>query len=167
MGGCALALKLRSEIDVNRHAVAIIATPKRPSREGRNSFVTIYEVEHRRTQLPEESRKVRNFFEWRTQTRFRAVRALRTGSACSRSRLGFARFDKNFSAKLLPANCRKATARQSSFSSYEAAKTGGKGIRTPDFQLAKLALYQLSYAPRRKVESNWLRVDRKATAIRN
>jgi hypothetical protein len=25
--------------------------------------------------------------------------------------------------------------------------TGGKGIRTPDFQLAKLALYQLSYAP--------------------
>jgi hypothetical protein len=26
-------------------------------------------------------------------------------------------------------------------------KTGGKGIRTPDFQLAKLALYQLSYAP--------------------
>jgi hypothetical protein len=27
------------------------------------------------------------------------------------------------------------------------AWTGGKGIRTPDFQLAKLALYQLSYAP--------------------
>ena len=26
---------------------------------------------------------------------------------------------------------------------------GGKGIRTPDFQLAKLALYQLSYAPAR------------------
>ena len=26
-------------------------------------------------------------------------------------------------------------------------KLGGKGIRTPDFQLAKLALYQLSYAP--------------------
>jgi hypothetical protein len=26
-------------------------------------------------------------------------------------------------------------------------KSGGKGIRTPDFQLAKLALYQLSYAP--------------------
>src|SRR5438132_3339481 len=25
--------------------------------------------------------------------------------------------------------------------------TGGKVIRTPDFQLAKLALYQLSYAP--------------------
>ena len=24
---------------------------------------------------------------------------------------------------------------------------GGKGIRTPDIQLAKLALYQLSYAP--------------------
>src|SRR5206468_8052954 len=40
-----------------------------------------------------------------------------------------------------------ATARQSSLSSTTRAKTGGKGIRTPDFQLAKLALYQLSYAP--------------------
>ena len=29
---------------------------------------------------------------------------------------------------------------------------GGKGIRTPDFQLAKLALYQLSYAPARMAE---------------
>ena len=29
---------------------------------------------------------------------------------------------------------------------------GGKGIRTPDFQLAKLALYQLSYAPARIAE---------------
>ncbi len=28
-----------------------------------------------------------------------------------------------------------------------AEKFGGKGIRTPDIQLAKLALYQLSYAP--------------------
>ncbi len=27
------------------------------------------------------------------------------------------------------------------------ASLGGKGIRTPDIQLAKLALYQLSYAP--------------------
>ena len=26
-------------------------------------------------------------------------------------------------------------------------RRGGKGIRTPDIQLAKLALYQLSYAP--------------------
>ena len=34
------------------------------------------------------------------------------------------------------------------------AKTGGKGIRTPDFQLAKLALYQLSYAPEKsKIEN--------------
>jgi hypothetical protein len=40
-----------------------------------------------------------------------------------------------------------ATARQSSLSTTTRAKTGGKGIRTPDFQLAKLALYQLSYAP--------------------
>jgi hypothetical protein len=31
------------------------------------------------------------------------------------------------------------------------ATTGGKGIRTPDFQLAKLALYQLSYAPARGI----------------
>ena len=41
----------------------------------------------------------------------------------------------------------KATARQSTLTSTVRAKTGGKGIRTPDFQLAKLALYQLSYAP--------------------
>ena len=41
----------------------------------------------------------------------------------------------------------KATARQSSLFPTTRAKTGGKGIRTPDFQLAKLALYQLSYAP--------------------
>src|SRR5438105_127968 len=69
----------------------------------------------------------------------------------------------------------KASARQPSLSSTTRAKTGGKGItlplvhpimfpfcytlpprlvgfggkgiRTPDFQLAKLALYQLSYAP--------------------
>ena len=29
-------------------------------------------------------------------------------------------------------------------------KNGGKRIRTADIQLAKLALYQLSYAPERK-----------------
>ena len=28
---------------------------------------------------------------------------------------------------------------------------GGKGIRTPDIQLAKLALYQLSYTPEGKL----------------
>jgi hypothetical protein len=34
---------------------------------------------------------------------------------------------------------------------------GGKGIRTPDFQLAKLALYQLSYAPEKLkiVDGRW------------
>src|SRR5947207_3905894 len=32
------------------------------------------------------------------------------------------------------------------------SNSGGKGIRTPDFQLAKLALYQLSYAPGRIAE---------------
>ena len=31
--------------------------------------------------------------------------------------------------------------------SFAEREIGGKGIRTPDFQLAKLALYQLSYAP--------------------
>jgi hypothetical protein len=41
----------------------------------------------------------------------------------------------------------KASARQSTLSATRRAKTGGKGIRTPDIQLAKLALYQLSYAP--------------------
>src|SRR5438477_11072697 len=41
----------------------------------------------------------------------------------------------------------EATARQSTLSTTVRAKTGCKGIRTPDFQLAKLALYQLSYAP--------------------
>jgi hypothetical protein len=43
----------------------------------------------------------------------------------------------------------KATARQPSLFSTTRVKAGGKGIRTPDFQLAKLALYQLSYAPER------------------
>jgi hypothetical protein len=47
----------------------------------------------------------------------------------------------------------KATARQSTLSSATRAQTGGKGIRTPDFQLAKLALYQLSYAPARTADS--------------
>jgi hypothetical protein len=36
----------------------------------------------------------------------------------------------------------KGTARH-----FSRSENGGKGIRTPDFQLAKLALYQLSYAP--------------------
>jgi hypothetical protein len=31
---------------------------------------------------------------------------------------------------------------------------GGKGIRTPDIQLAKLALYQLSYTPARESEKS-------------
>jgi hypothetical protein len=43
----------------------------------------------------------------------------------------------------------KATPRQFSLFCTTRAKTGGKGIRTPDFQLAKLALYQLSYAPKK------------------
>ena len=43
-----------------------------------------------------------------------------------------------------------------------APKNGGKGIRTPDFQLAKLALYQLSYAPERIGESRLLILDCKS-----
>ncbi len=39
--------------------------------------------------------------------------------------------------------------RDSGATAPKAFGAGGKGIRTPDFQLAKLALYQLSYAPRR------------------
>jgi len=35
------------------------------------------------------------------------------------------------------------------------SSSGGKGIRTPDFQLAKLALYQLSYAPARMEDGRW------------
>ena len=38
-------------------------------------------------------------------------------------------------------------------------KTGGKGIRTPDIQLAKLALYQLSYAPVKNSECRMSNVE--------
>ncbi len=37
--------------------------------------------------------------------------------------------------------------------SYRPENGGGTGIRTPDIQLAKLALYQLSYTPVWDVES--------------
>ena len=37
--------------------------------------------------------------------------------------------------------------RQSSLSSTTRAKTGGKGIRTPDLLIANETLYQLSYTP--------------------
>src|SRR5438552_5804891 len=39
---------------------------------------------------------------------------------------------------------------------------GGKGIRTPDFQLAKLALYQLSYAPETIADSKLQAADCKS-----
>jgi hypothetical protein len=35
---------------------------------------------------------------------------------------------------------------------FSLGENGGKGIRTPDFQLAKLALYQLSYAPAKQTD---------------
>ena len=41
----------------------------------------------------------------------------------------------------------KATARQSPLSATLRAKTGGKGIRTPDLLIANETLYQLSYTP--------------------
>src|SRR5207248_10393510 len=43
----------------------------------------------------------------------------------------------------------KAPARPSSLSSTKRAKTGGKGIRTPDLLIANETLYQLSYTPKR------------------
>src|SRR6059036_2740862 len=56
------------------------------------------------------------------------------------------RFRGLFARKIFPA--RRRCLRLSSSS-------GGKGIRTPDFQLAKLALYQLSYAPARMKDGRW------------
>ena len=35
-----------------------------------------------------------------------------------------------------------------------ASHGGGKGTRTPDIQLAKLALYQLSYTPKKSLDGN-------------
>jgi hypothetical protein len=67
---------------------------------------------------------------------------LRLSSACS-NQLSY-RPDK------LPRNLLKILAKQ---------KSGGKGTRTPDIQLAKLALYQLSYAPVEIVDGEWLIVD--------
>ena len=46
---------------------------------------------------------------------------------------------------ILPRGCQSA--RSDDFV-YIREGSGGKGTRTPDIQLAKLALYQLSYAPR-------------------
>jgi hypothetical protein len=73
---------------------------------------------------------------------------LRLSSACSNQlsyRPGYAAepliwftiFDLFFGAHLL----------KSAIANRKSKINGGKGIRTPDFQLAKLALYQLSYAP--------------------
>jgi hypothetical protein len=44
-------------------------------------------------------------------------------------------------------------------------KSGGKGTRTPDIQLAKLALYQLSYAPVEIVDGERLIVDGNPSSI--
>ena len=41
----------------------------------------------------------------------------------------------------------KASARQSTLAAALRAKTGGKGIRTPDLLIANETLYQLSYTP--------------------
>ena len=42
---------------------------------------------------------------------------------------------------------------------------GGKGIRTPDFQLAKLALYQLSYAPGLIEDGRWKITESKISKV--
>ena len=44
---------------------------------------------------------------------------------------------------ILPCGCQSAAFRRFG----HGFGSGGKGTRTPDIQLAKLALYQLSYAP--------------------
>ena len=50
----------------------------------------------------------------------------------------------------------KATARQSSLSSTMRAKTGGKGIRTPDLLIANETLYQLSYTPEKSAKDYYV-----------
>ena len=40
-----------------------------------------------------------------------------------------------------------ATVNPNQPATFQMQRGGGKGIRTPDLQLAKLPLYQLSYAP--------------------
>ena len=45
-------------------------------------------------------------------------------------------------------------ARQSSIS-LGSAKTGGKGIRTPDLLIANETLYQLSYTPKEEQQLSW------------
>ena len=48
---------------------------------------------------------------------------------------------------LEPMTLRLSSACSNQLSYRPGVNGGGKGIRTPDIQLAKLALYQLSYAP--------------------
>ena len=93
----------------------------------------------------------------------------RTRLACGRSRPGFANFFESVFRRDAETNPRDACAsRDWGHGDYAPASAssnvtlidsclnaegfGGKGIRTPDFQLAKLALYQLSYAPFRNSE---------------
>ena len=86
---------------------------------------------------------------------------LRLSSACSNQlsyRPRFAATPPNFEFRLpifelvfLTRFVRNYLNRQSTIANRKLPRRhsghGGKGIRTPDFQLAKLALYQLSYAP--------------------
>ena len=44
---------------------------------------------------------------------------------------------------------------------FTSRKSGGKGVRTPDFQLAKLALSQLSYAPVYQINESEARPSRR------
>jgi hypothetical protein len=80
---------------------------------------------------------------------------LRLSSACSNQlsyrpvrgcAARFSNVDGRFSILFRGALC--AHLLKSAIANRKSKINGGKGIRTPDFQLAKLALYQLSYAPR-------------------
>ena len=51
----------------------------------------------------------------------------------------------------------EATARRPSLSSTTRAKTGGKGIRTPDLLIANETLYQLSYTPHDGMQASMMK----------
>ena len=80
---------------------------------------------------------------------------LRLSSACSNQlsyRPGIAAAPRNFRISIADfrfgtTGALRAQLLKSAIANRKSKMNGGKGIRTPDFQLAKLALYQLSYAP--------------------
>jgi hypothetical protein len=76
---------------------------------------------------------------------------LRLSSACS-DQLSYRPLCGGFAARIVDfrfpiADLSRGELLKSAIANRKSKINGGKGIRTPDFQLAKLALYQLSYAP--------------------